>query len=404
MLKTTKESYFFGALILVAITLPFSNLLINTLSIWLMIASWLLSSPIKEKISLLRSNKLIWLFLALFVIYAIGLTYGNFNIGLFEMEKKLSLLIFPIVLGTAPQISSRQLKLILLSFAVSCIVISIICLASTLYYNYLHEIVFSNNRLFFADITKKYGFHPSYFSIYLVFSIFIFLLLFVKNEKISKLNTMLLVLAIIYLIIFIFLLTSRIGLISLMILSVSTLLFYFYKSRRLLLGMSVTLLFIVTVFFTLQFFTPIKLKFKGIINKGADYSESEGSTRLDLWESAFKVIKENVLLGEGTGNFQEALQNNYIRSSNAYYWRYNSHNQFLETAGTVGVAGILSLLLCLFYPLYLCYKNKNYLYAVFLVLFVFISFVECTLAVQKGVVWYAYFNSLFAFYSWKGYK
>lgn len=422
MFNITKESLFFAALILVAVTLPVSNLLVNTISIWLMIAAWLISSPINEKIRFLRSNKLIWLFGSLFFMYFIGLIYGNFKLGLFEIEKRLSLLIFPLVLGTAPKINSKQFKIVLLSFAMSCIMISLLCLIDTFYRNYSQGIVFftdkfytinslgitstfNNSWLFsYESLTKKYGFHPSYFSIYTIFSIFIFLYVLLKNENLNKFIKVCLVLAILYLLIFNFFLASRIGIASLFILLISSMLFYTYKKRKLILGAIITLLFIFSISLLLQLFTPIKEKFIGLMDFDKTTTGYTGTNvRLDLWKSALTVIKGDMLIGVGTGDLQPALQKVYESENLAtpHLSRYNPHNQFLDIAATLGVLGLLIFLLCLFYPIYLSYKTKNYLYIIFILLFIFISFVECPLAVQKGVVWYGFFNSLFAFHSRK---
>lgn len=410
----TKESCFFGSLMMVAITLPFSNLLVNTISIWLMAASWLISNPIKEKIRFLRSNKLIWLFSSLFIIYVIGLIYGNLKLGLFEIEKKISLLIFPIVLGTAAQISSKKLKIILVSFSLSCILISLVCLIDTFYTNYLKGIDLSNVQLnnnyswrfSYSNLTNKYGFHPSYFSMYAIFSIFILIYILFTNENTGKITKISLVFAVIILIIFVLFLAQRIGIISLFTLSVGAMLFYSYKKQKLLYGMIITLVIISTVLYFLQFFSPISEKFKDLVNSGSENLPFRSFIRFDLWGSTITVIKENILIGEGTGDLQPALQKIYKSRSfiEAYHYQYNPHNQFLDITATLGIIGLFVFLLCLFYPIYLSYKFKNYLYSIFILLFLFISLVECPLAVQKGVVWFAFFNSLFAFHSLKKIK
>lgn len=413
MFKITKESCFFGALILVAITLPFSNLLVNTLSIWLMIFFWLINNSVKKKIELLQKNKLIWLFISLFLMYVVGLTYGDLKLGLFEVEKRLSLLIFPIVFGTSPQISSKQLKNILFGFAITSIAISMACLVNTFYTNYTKGISFNlNDRFFFTNLTENYGFHPSYFSTYLVFSIFVILLVGFQNDKVSKFVKLLLALAIIYLVIFIFLLASRIGLISLLILSVCALVIYFYKKRKLFYGLAVTLVFTCALLFSLQFFTEINLKFKGLIHIGTENSEYSGSgIRLDLWQNTLVIIKENLLFGVGTGDLQPAIQEifktkdfsdpyqNHLNPHNKDH--LNSHNQFLDITATYGLIGFFVFLFSLLYPLYLMKKKCNYLYLIFIILFIILCIVECPLAVQKGVVWFSFFNSLFAFHSFK---
>lgn len=413
MLKINKNSVFFGSLILVAVTLPFSNLLINTLSIWIMIASWLIISPIKEKILLFKSNRLLWLFSSLFIIYAIGLIYGDLKLGLFEVEKRLSLLIFPVILGTSTKINFKKIKIILVSFSFSCIIISLICFVHTIYINYLRGINFkSGSRVYFSNLTEIYGFHSSYFSLYIVFSIFILLYIWFQNRNMSLFVKILLGFVVIYLIIFIFLLASRIGLISLVVLAISALMFYFYKKRKILYGIAAAIIFSASILLSLQFFPTLNSKFKGLINLGTENSEYSGSgIRLDLWENTITIIKDNLLLGVGTGNLQPALQNifktkdftqpyqNYLNPHNKD--QLNSHNQFLDILATLGIFGGLIFLGCLFFSLYLAYINKDFFFAVFILLFIFLSLVEVPLATQKGVVWYAFFNSLFAFHSYK---
>lgn len=421
----TKESLFFLALIFIAVTLPFSNLLVNTISIWFMIATWIFVNPIKQKIQILRSNKLIWLFSFLFIIYVIGLIYGDFKSGIFELEKRLSLIIFPIVLGTIPEISPRKIKIVLLSFSVSCILISLICLIHTFYTNYSQGIVFFsdqfytdysygviysyNNSWLFSNehLTKNYGFHPSYFSIYAIFSIFILFHTLFENKKHNILTKLFLILAIVYLLIFNFFLASRIGIVSLLILLIGGILFFSYKKHKLLAGIIVTIVFIFITSLVLQLFPPIKEKFKSLITSNSqNFQFSGGSGRFELWESTFEVIDENLFLGIGTGDLQPALQKKYESKKFVIpaRYHYNPHNQFLDITGTLGIIGLMVFLVCLFYSFFISYKTKNYIYLTFIVLFIFISFVECTLAVQKGVVWFAFFNSLFAFHSQKTLK
>lgn len=406
MFKITKESCFWGALILVAVSLCFKSLLFNSLSIWLLIFTWIISSPIKEKIQLVKSNKLIWLFSSLFLIYVIGLIYGDLSSGGFEIEKRLSLIIFPIVLGTSRKINSEKIKVILVSFAVSCTFISIICFIDTFYSNYSQGItyVYYNSWLFSSgNLTQNYGFHPSYFSIYSVFSIFIFLYFLLKSNNMGKLTKIILIVAIIYLTIFILFLAVRTGVFSLLTLSICIILFYPYKKHKLLYRITFSIFFIFIILCSIQFLAPIREKFKGLLNISSGDSRFSSALRFETGGSALEVIKEHLFFGIGTGNLQPALQKIYKRENftEPYEYHYNPHNQFLDITATLGIVGLFIFLLCLFYPIYLSYKNKNYLYALFLILFIFISLPESTLAMHKGVVWYAFFNSLFAFHSFK---
>jgi hypothetical protein len=213
------------------------------------------------------------------------------------------------------------------SFAVSCIIISLVCLIDTFYRNYSQGIAFFSDHYYSENsygiinthhdswlflnenLTRNYGFHPSYFSIYVIFSIFILLYVLFKNKNYSKLTIASFIFAIIYLMIFNFFLASRVGIISLFILVACSILLYFYNKKKLLAGIMVTLFFLFTISLLLQFFTPLKEKFKGLVSSSTEsFQYSGGSGRFELWGSAMEVIKGDLLVGVGTGNLQPVLQ------------------------------------------------------------------------------------------------
>ena len=123
--------------------------------------------------------------------------------------------------------------------------------------------------------------------------------------------------------------------------------------------------------------------------------------RVAIWKCSGDIIKRHWLTGVGTGDVQDSLQQVYEDRKFYFasrYNRYNAHNQYLQSAISHGIAGTLLFVLCIAVPLY--QNRRNYsksIYPLFLVLFSITAITESVLEINKGVVLYSFFNSIFAF-------
>lgn len=83
--------------------------------------------------------------------------------------------------------------------------------------------------------------------------------------------------------------------------------------------------------------------------------------RLEMWRSAMIVIKSNFLFGVGPGNMPEKINqqvgNGEVRVTITHG---HVHNAYFEFMGTLGIIGLSTLLLMLFYPLYIFVHNRHY--------------------------------------------
>ena len=126
---------------------------------------------------------------------------------------------------------------------------------------------------------------------------------------------------------------------------------------------------------------------------------SSANLRVIKWKSALEVFQSNFLVGVGTGDVNEELVKEYTRKN--FYWgirdKYNAHNQYLEIAIALGIVGLVVWLLNLAVPFYNSLIAKEYLYTEFIFIFSLSCLTESMLCAQKGVVFYAFFNSLFLF-------
>jgi O-antigen ligase len=123
------------------------------------------------------------------------------------------------------------------------------------------------------------------------------------------------------------------------------------------------------------------------------------SLRFQEWDASIDLIKPNIFFGVGPGDFRDEL----IKRYNARGWtdmaeeRFNSHNQFLETLGRLGIFGLCVLLSIFFVSVREAFLKRDLLHLIFLASFVMFSLTESTLEVQKGIVFFTLFNSIFFF-------
>jgi O-antigen ligase len=121
---------------------------------------------------------------------------------------------------------------------------------------------------------------------------------------------------------------------------------------------------------------------------------------LAIWRCSFDLIEQHGLIGLGTGDVQDELQKAYEKRKFYFasrYNNYNAHNQYIQQLLSHGIIGLVSLLLSIGIGFYLAFKQKNTLYFYFLVIFAVICLTESFLEINKGIIWYSFFNSLFAF-------
>ncbi|MFN4233611.1 MAG: O-antigen ligase family protein [Bacteroidia bacterium] len=118
--------------------------------------------------------------------------------------------------------------------------------------------------------------------------------------------------------------------------------------------------------------------------------------RLEFWKAAWGIIKENPLLGVGTGDVNNAFleQYNKIKSPLDSHNRLRAHNQYLEIAVALGIIGLFIFLFCIAYPIWLNKNELNFIYASFIIIALGSMITEDTLETQAGVTFFALFNSL----------
>lgn len=128
---------------------------------------------------------------------------------------------------------------------------------------------------------------------------------------------------------------------------------------------------------------------------------SSAMERLEQGKVALKIIRENWLIGVGTGDirtsFHEELKRMQSPLQSAGGGMFSAHNQFLSYLVGYGIIGCIWFLFAIFYPALVRKSFRQYLFTVFITI-VLVSFMgDDTLNTQAGVTFFAFFYAWFVF-------
>lgn len=385
----------------IAILLPVYGPLVPSVIV-LMVLNWVIEGRFRHKFHMIwheRSRKLTLAFGVIYLIYLAGLLNTlNFQYGLFDLEVKLALFIFPLVFATTDEesFSSSRRRELLIVYILGCLSGSLLLMGrASIATIFEHE----SDAFFYGKLS--WFFHSSYLSMYYNFAIVVILDHLVTLDWKKKLVWRILEsILILWFVLLVFLLSSKAG-----ILSLGGILLFFaglliFKRKNWAGGL--TILAISAAFFviTSQFlpgpFQRIETAGKVIRSESGNMAQSPESTaeRVSIWKVAVDIIREHYLVGVGTGDVKDELYVKYAERGmdSALTKKLNVHCQYLQTFVALGVAGFITLVLMLVLPGILAISRKDNVYLLFLGIFAFNILVESMFETRAGVVFYAFFN------------
>lgn len=384
---------------------------LNSVAIIVLVINWIAEGDFKSKWNRIRFNTWILIPVLFYLLHIIGLLYtSNMEDGNFDLEKKMAIFILPLIIGSSSVLLTKTIfNDLVLTFIVSCFFTSVLCVGKIVYNLFFYHHL---NYLFNYDLIEPVAFHPVYFSIYIVLSICFLLSWFFNHSKDKKSNLIKVVVGVltIYFIFFLLLLASR-TVVSIFFLILFVYFIYLIKKKHvpLKIGFSIIIGLIGVVGILAIRSSTFRDRFSSVLNSGIKgfgfnkdthgylHENANGLTlRLMKWKCSVLLIRDNFLLGVGTGDTEDELQQCYVEIG---LWdgiaRFNAHNQFLQTWLGIGIPGLLLLLLYFFYPLYLGIKHGDFACVAFVLIFIASCLTESMLCCQKGIIFYSFFSTLF---------
>jgi hypothetical protein len=119
--------------------------------------------------------------------------------------------------------------------------------------------------------------------------------------------------------------------------------------------------------------------------------------RFEYWRTSLLLIRQNPLIGVGTGDLPQAFENQYksMDSNLASQNRLRSHNQYLSITVAFGLVGFIWFIFVMFYPGIKTRNFKTYFYIIYFIIFMVSMLTEDTIESQEGVTFYVLFTALF---------
>ena len=221
-----------------------------------------------------------------------------------------------------------------------------------------------------------------------------------SQEKIYKLQLFFYFLLCTIFLVFITLLASKAGILIITTLIVGITGLQLFKKKFYLFFYLMSLAGVLFYFLTTNTNAPTTRRFTDaknelITNKSKKSEEKKGSsnTRVEVWKATSQLIKNNYLIGVGTGDIKDELSKQYKKNNfkAGIELNYNCHNQYLQFTLISGILGGLILILILSLSFIYAYKSRNQILLLFVVLIALNMLMESMLETKAGVEFYAFF-------------
>lgn len=394
-------------LLLIAVTLPFHYKL-NGFFLFALFTNWLLEGDFRAKFSRVLKNKLVLLTTSFYIWYLIELLFtSNQSQGWFEVEKKSSFLILPLIIVSKYEVFENLKRDFFKFFSFSVLIAMLISIGIAVI-DYLRD---GNSEYFFYHHLANYvGQSAIYLSLLCLLAI-----LFLVQEINSTYNRLNILNAIALVIIFIsiILLSSKTHIAISFLLVPILLMIKKYSSKVLLYSIIVFLVFILG--FLINTDNIIKERFKDVSFENvsqlkqkqfADSIYFDGlSFRLLLLKFGNEIITENKkqIIGVSPGNSQEFLNRKMLqyklysgnlKRKDTGYLNYNYHNQYAETYVSTGIIGLILLLVMMTEIAINAIRQKNLFMFFSLLVFAIAFLTESMLERQVGIVTFCLFFAL----------
>ena len=383
----------FPLLVLICLTLPFS-ILLNSALITLFSAVCLLEAILNRRRP--TPNLQLLLPIGFYFVHFIGFFNSEvISATLFTLEQKLSLLVFPLAMSASP-FSAEQQRAIRKIFIIT---VGVVC-AWTFRNGF--AVAWLDERIYDALLV-----HRPYLGMYCVIAIFF--TISEINIQTGRTGKLLLGLLACSFTAFLVVIVAKMAVVALVFVSFGYALFFLLVGRH--FKKLVILIVLCGTVLAAAFATSAAVR--KAFTKATHFSSfawdeynpilvNSLNIRFTLWDCSFHVLRtdHHWLYGAGPEDSQELLNDCYEQRLGKTFFSeqsLNSHNEYLTTWLNTGLVGLLVLVLNLLISLVVAIKRKDSTYFAFLLIIAVSCLTESILSVQKGVVLYSLFNSLFLF-------
>jgi O-antigen ligase len=342
-------------------------------------------------------------FLLFFIWYIAGLFYTtDVHNGILLVFRRLSFILFPLVLIKPGEMIKKKIMLLLRIFSLSTLIYVLFSFGFALFRSlYMKDgsFIFNPHPVdrdydnYFFGTDFAFSQHPTYLAMYVMLSFFIAFDSFFANT-IRRLYRYLWLCAGVTLLVSLYFISSRAGILSALILIPVYFIVQFRKIHK--SWISVLVVMGALLLFILSFLHNERIKYYLPDTPASSVVEKlKLDNRVPIWKSAIKVIRHNLVIGVGAGDASAEIRKAYKDAgyTEMYYDNLNAHNQYLETFVADGLVGLIILLSIVAFMMYHAVSRRSLIPGLFTLIILIFFLFESILNRIAGVT----FFSLFAF-------
>lgn len=391
--RNIPEKILFVLICSIAVLIPVHKTLASPV-ILLSILLILFSGDYKNKWTRLISNKRNFVFIGIYLLFVFAyLISQNKQEAFTDLKVKLYLLLIPVFWTAGISLAKKEIQKVLSWFVISCILFA----AFAIFVAVFNFIITGENKFYYLDLVSFTYMHPAYIGMFEAFAFIIISIDLIKGwSQYSTKRKWAYFAVLLFLTLFIFLLTAKMAIASLFIFG--NIAFFILAKNN--LGKNYAILIIagcnivaITALLSLPY---TRERFKLLFTYDEVAYANSVNSRSEIWKASMEVAKQHPLFGTGSGDAEKALTDTYARNGfeKGVTESYNTHNQYLQVLVETGIVGLLLFTAFLGFCIRAAILDKNYLYLTFLLLFMVNIFTESMLKTQSGVVFFVFFNSL----------
>tara|TARA_R110000744_G_C19371292_1_gene562662 strand:+ start:11840 stop:13057 length:1218 start_codon:yes stop_codon:yes gene_type:complete len=368
----------------------------------------------KNNVSIPRNRLiLIILFSSVFLFSLISLIYtSNSKEGIKDVVRILPLALFPLVFGFLRRDISISKEIVnrLVNIYLSAITIGLLMIHISLF-----DILYFSGSTHWEirqGIEKATDIHGTYMSLWTGFGVLILITKMGYNLSISSLKKGIPYLALIcYFLYWQITIGARMPFFITLVLIMGYYSIHVKSKKSIILGF---MFLMVSLFFLVYSKSNLVERVKNVTSMQHSFPEgdyakefkkiSSEDIRKGIYFCNWLLAKESPIFGYGVGDVQDKLESCYLEklNSNVYQmFQYNSHNQYFQVMLSAGILALVFLLLSILIPLYVAFKQKNYLWFSNTALIAICFLTENIIGRHDGVIFYGLFNAILAFSDFK---
>ena len=383
---------------LVCVTL-FFTISINSIALAILLVYCAFGIKPRKIIYVIRNSVILKIVLSYYGMHLLAMLYTtDSTAGFFVLEKKASFLLVPLILPAVLIDKESAVKFIIRFFSFVGVASGVILVGWAFYKRFALQDLLAFH---FENFTP---FNYVYYALYFTCAS-LFVLVEISTAPNKRLGLFASGGLMIYALIILFLVSSKIGIVSFTLGSV----FIFYKSVSLNTVLLFLIFLIAALSLLLVFHKTTRDRFMDLNknlevlhkNKFAYNEPFTGLTlRLVFWKIAVSESWEKgmYLFGAGTGDAQDFLDAGYAKYNlNAGgFTGWDPHNQWVYTFVQLGAVGLLLLAGIFFSGIRQAVIQPDLQLLSFLLVSFLFCFTESILETNKGIIFFALFISLFA--------